>query len=246
VSKIELVSMGMGNFVRVRVKLDVRKVLSRFVSISRAGVREPFQSQYEKIPKFCGACGFFGHSHLECGSDEHDETSLKWGDFLKADWDTWHGRGVNFSRGGGRIGGRFGRGGDSFGGSRDQRGRGVSMMPWRHNTTNSGALSDDPDLKDKATSPGKTNAMDLDKTNHVPLFAKHALDMDNDELMSPSEGVQHEKNDLALAMVTDGIPSAEGLAGKEDKDRNKRPKKDGADSPPLGSEGSFDGSVRSQ
>jgi hypothetical protein len=51
VSKIELVSMGMGNFVRVRVKLDVRKVLARSVSMVRDGVREIYHLQYEKIPK---------------------------------------------------------------------------------------------------------------------------------------------------------------------------------------------------
>jgi hypothetical protein len=100
---------GAGNFVRVRVKLDVRKPLARFVSISREAKREFYQVKFEKIPKFCGACGFLGHSHLECGSGEHDEDKLKWGDFLKADWDTWHGRGVGGNRGGGRGGAR-GRG----------------------------------------------------------------------------------------------------------------------------------------
>jgi hypothetical protein len=96
--KVETNVHGAGNFVRVRVILDVR-----------AGQREFYQVKYEKLPKFCGACCFMGHIHLEYGSSEHEEAKLKWGDFLKADWDTWHGRGIGGTRGGGQSGYR-GRG----------------------------------------------------------------------------------------------------------------------------------------
>lgn len=88
VSKVETDVNGAGNLVRVRVWIDVRKVLARFVTTSKAGQREFYGLKYEKFPKFCGACGFLGHTHLECGSGEHDEENLKWGVFLKADWDT--------------------------------------------------------------------------------------------------------------------------------------------------------------
>jgi hypothetical protein len=100
IRKVETNVNGVGNFVRVRVKLNVAKPLARFVTVSRAGQREFYQIKYEKMPKFCGACGYMGHTHLECGSGEHDEEKLKWGDFLKANWSTWKGR--NLSRGGGR------------------------------------------------------------------------------------------------------------------------------------------------
>jgi hypothetical protein len=83
VLKVETDINGMGNFVRVKVRLDVRKVLARAVSISRNKEREIYLIQYEKIPKFCGACGYFGHSYLECGTCEHDEDKLKWGGFLE-------------------------------------------------------------------------------------------------------------------------------------------------------------------
>jgi hypothetical protein len=102
--KVETNVHGAWNFVRVRVILDVRKPLARFVTISRAGQREFYQVKYEKLQKFCGACGFMGHIHLECGSGEHKEDKLKWGDFLKADLDTWHGRGIGGTCGGGRSG----------------------------------------------------------------------------------------------------------------------------------------------
>jgi hypothetical protein len=61
----------MGNFIQVRVKLDVTKALARFVTISRAGQREFYQLKYEKMPQFCGACALVGHSHLECGTGEN-------------------------------------------------------------------------------------------------------------------------------------------------------------------------------
>jgi hypothetical protein len=83
---------GAGNFVCARVRLDVMKSLARFVTISRGGQREFYQIKYEKMPKFCGACGLIGHIHLECGSGEYEEDKLKWGDFLRAEWSTWHGR----------------------------------------------------------------------------------------------------------------------------------------------------------
>jgi hypothetical protein len=110
VSKVETHVNGVGNFVRVRVVLDVRKVLARFVTVSRDGKREFYQVKYEKMPKFCGACGMIGHTHLECGTGEHEEDKLKWGEFLRADWDTWHGRGFGGNRAGGSRMGNRGRG----------------------------------------------------------------------------------------------------------------------------------------
>jgi hypothetical protein len=79
-AEVDKVPHGLGDFVRVKVKLDLRKPLARFVTISRAGQREFFKIQFEKVPKFCGACGMVGHSHLECGTGEHDESKLKWGE----------------------------------------------------------------------------------------------------------------------------------------------------------------------
>jgi hypothetical protein len=62
VSKVETDVNGMGNFVRVNVKLDVRKKVARVVTVSRDKKMEFYQIQYEKVSRFCGACGFFGHS----------------------------------------------------------------------------------------------------------------------------------------------------------------------------------------
>jgi hypothetical protein len=89
---------GAGNFVRVRLRLDVRKPLARVISMSRSGQREIFEVKYEKMPRFCGACRLAGYTNLECGLGEYEEEKLKWGESLKADWGTWFGRGVGGMR----------------------------------------------------------------------------------------------------------------------------------------------------
>jgi hypothetical protein len=81
VKEVETNIPGINNFVRAHVKLDVRKVLARFVTVVRGEHHEFYHIKFEKFPKFCGACGFLGHTYLECGSGEHDEDKLKWGDW---------------------------------------------------------------------------------------------------------------------------------------------------------------------
>jgi hypothetical protein len=43
-------------FVRVKVKLDIRKALARFVMVVCGGQRDFYPIKFEKINKFCGAC----------------------------------------------------------------------------------------------------------------------------------------------------------------------------------------------
>lgn len=50
-----------GEFIRVRVKLQVTKRLIRFVGITKNNAIEYYQVQYEKLPDFCGNCGMLGH-----------------------------------------------------------------------------------------------------------------------------------------------------------------------------------------
>jgi hypothetical protein len=182
---------GAGNFVRVKVRLDVRKCLERWVSMSRSGQREIFMLKYEKMPRFGGACGLIGHSHLECGNGEHVEADLKWGEWLKADWETWHGRGMAGARGRGR-GTRGGRAPDTFDGGRVNTGARTGHMTgsWRHNAipyVNGTALLD-PSLRDTATSPVKDRDMEIDhdgngiagaKRNLIDDFSEEDGTMDN-------------------------------------------------------------------
>jgi hypothetical protein len=248
VIKIETDVQGMGNFVRVKIRLDVRNVLARFVSIVREGQREFYKIQYEKVPRFCGACGLFGHSHLECGTGEHDEDNLKWGDFLKADWETWYGRSFNNSRGGGRGGGRPGRFGGGFAarGGRDPGGRGQALVPWRHNALGATVANPEADLEDTASSPGKVKDMDLDKNGLNNPAAKRSLEMG--ELHDTDKGILPDIDipSGTAMLVKDGNNDVDLPKGEVEKDISKRTKKDGANSPSLGSAESREGSVRSQ
>jgi hypothetical protein len=85
--------------IRNLMEKKVGKVEEIQTNVQGAGMKDTdlidinfFKFKYEKMPRFCGACRFIGHSHLECGTGEHVKDDLKWGDWLKADWDTWHGR----------------------------------------------------------------------------------------------------------------------------------------------------------
>jgi hypothetical protein len=247
VLKVETNVQGMGNFVRVKIRLDVRKTLARFVSIVRGGQREIYKIQYEKMPRFCGACGILGHSHLECGTGEHEEDKLKWGDFLKADWETWFGRGVTNFRGGGLRGGRSGwsREGVGVRGGRDIAN---SLVPWRHNARrNPGDDSQEADLQDTATSPGKVKDMELDKKDPTNPAVKRALEMGGllTDIVDQTT-VNADNNKGQTVMIAEGNLN-NGLDNENnEKDRKKRTKKDGANSSSLGSAESREGSVRSQ
>lgn len=246
VSEVETSLQGIGNFVRARVKIDVRKALVRFVSISRGGQREFYKFQFEKFPKFCGACGLLGHTHIECGTGEHDESKLKLGDFLKADRETWHGRR-------GFMGGR----GESSGGRRSGRessgrvrGRG-DWVDWRsHPEQNSkggnGSLADS-ELKDTATSPIKSGDITMTDIN---INAKRRLEFGNSEQPPPTD-----VGNSATLMIMDGQPGnlEEGLDDLKD-DNNlrgmenaKRQKSDSENSNTNSrSAGSFEGCRREQ
>jgi hypothetical protein len=249
VLEVQMNVQGMGNFVRARVKLDVRKVLARFVTISRDVKREFYQVKYEKMPRYCGACGFVGHSHLECGTREHDENNLKWGDFLQADWSSWHGRGIGGNRGGGR-GGRGGRSDQD--GNGEGRGRGTNgargrggMASWRYNALPyvDGVVAAEDPLDDTGSSPVKKPDEEMEENGSSDSTVKRRLEMnqqDEDELLGQN------KEDLGAAMVVDTGCPAIADPGKVDKTRTKRSKKDGAISPSNGSAGSFEESVRSQ
>lgn len=111
--QIKLPAGYVGEFVRVRVKIDVTKKLVRFVSITKDTKKVWYRVQYEKMPTFCDHCGLVGHWHQECGTGEHDESKLDWGDFILADGGAsrGHGHGNRGSAGRAPRGRGRGRGG---------------------------------------------------------------------------------------------------------------------------------------
>ncbi|KAE8821405.1 hypothetical protein D1007_00547 [Hordeum vulgare] len=71
-----------GEFIRVRVKLDVNKKLTRVVGITKGGATEKYLVKFEKLPTFCHACGLMGHWYEDCGTGEHDTSKFEWGNFV--------------------------------------------------------------------------------------------------------------------------------------------------------------------
>ncbi|KAI4977709.1 hypothetical protein ZWY2020_014263 [Hordeum vulgare] len=74
-----------GEFVRVKVLMDINAKIKRFVTAKKGDGRVQYQVKYDKLPMFCYNYGEFEHWHEECGEGEHDEATFEWGDFLLAD-----------------------------------------------------------------------------------------------------------------------------------------------------------------
>lgn len=57
-----------GPYLRARVAIDLNKPIKRGVllKMSKEGVPEWFDAQYEKLPFFCRSCGVIGHSDVVC------------------------------------------------------------------------------------------------------------------------------------------------------------------------------------
>ena len=79
-----------GDFHRARVNLLASKPLTRFVTLAPEGQESMLLLvQYEKMAQFCAHCGVMGHTHLECGTGEHGEEALQYGDWMLAAAETW-------------------------------------------------------------------------------------------------------------------------------------------------------------
>jgi hypothetical protein len=68
-----------GNYVRLRILIDVEKPLPRFVFLNIEGEgRKMLFVKYEKLSYFCRHCGLIGRDHEECGDGDWEEKDLVW------------------------------------------------------------------------------------------------------------------------------------------------------------------------
>ncbi|KAE8817641.1 putative disease resistance protein RGA3 [Hordeum vulgare] len=128
-----------GEFVRVRVSIDINAKIKRVVTGKKGDERVRYQVKYEKLPTFCYNYGEFGHWHEKCGEREHDESTFEWGDILFADFIRFKpvGRGgtstITRQRGGARSGGR-GRDREQY--DQNQSWRFNTNQPQQNHTSN--------------------------------------------------------------------------------------------------------------
>jgi hypothetical protein len=73
-----------GNYVRIRVRINIAKALLRFVTLSTPEGKKRLMIKYEKIPFFCRRCGLMGHDHEECGDGVWEEKQLQFGTWMLA------------------------------------------------------------------------------------------------------------------------------------------------------------------
>jgi hypothetical protein len=73
-----------GNYVRIRVRIDISRPLLRFVSLTMPEGKRRLAVKYEKIPFFYKRCGFLGLDHEECGDGVWDEKQLQYGTWMLA------------------------------------------------------------------------------------------------------------------------------------------------------------------
>ena len=72
-----------GNYVRIRVMIDVHSALKQVVSLAVEGEGKRWLFiKYEKVPFFCKHCGLIGHNHEECGDGVSTTKELQYGGFM--------------------------------------------------------------------------------------------------------------------------------------------------------------------
>jgi hypothetical protein len=88
--------------------------------------------------------------------------------------------------------------------------------------------------------------MDIDLRNLTNAAAKRSLDMTKDENVRDDMNSAGASGNMDTVLVTDGISTPDVPGEGDEKDRTKRTRKDGANSPSVGSAGSQEDLVRLQ
>jgi hypothetical protein len=87
---------AVSGFLRIKVKIDIRKPLMRGILLEGEEGEEDCWCpiRYEYIPNFCYGCGCLGHVEKECDSCVEEEAGNKqYGDWLRVTPTRWKGQG---------------------------------------------------------------------------------------------------------------------------------------------------------
>nr|XP_020172133.1 uncharacterized protein LOC109757717 [Aegilops tauschii subsp. strangulata] len=223
--QLKLLAGYFGEFVRVKIKIDINAKIKHFVTGKKGDERIKYQVKYEKLPIFCYNCGEFGHWHEECGDGEHDEMSFEWGDFLFAD-------NVRFRPfGRGNPAPQRGRGGPGMG----DRGRGCEQYnpdrSWRFNAQEQqnprkeGGGSSENTEKEKGVTADSTPQGMMSMGHEQIQNSNKRTSVDNMASSSISNSVGRAQDDtLALILKQPQVPPLPPVYVSPRKDQ-KRPKK---------------------
>lgn len=67
----------LGQYVRIRVRLNITRPLKKFIRIKTVGNEEDLiiLLVYEKLPDFCYVCGRIGHTFRDCDDESADQST---------------------------------------------------------------------------------------------------------------------------------------------------------------------------
>jgi hypothetical protein len=217
-----------GNYVRVRVEIDVNKPLERFTSVIRKGKRDVFLVKFEKIPKFCEVCGHLGHEFMECGNGFHKEEDRVFGEWMIADpprRGRGRGHGGFSNRGARGVGGCTGPG----------RGRG-QQRAWDFSNANVAEVDDD-----RESGKSARKRLELGDSNIPRQISEEQLAL----ALVPGEG-EKEQVEEDEEMEEPGTVAKESPIKTQDKKRLKKAGEEECTNNIDGSAGPFEGYRREQ
>jgi hypothetical protein len=192
---------GWRDYLRMRIKIDVEKPLTRIVYVSMGENRKrlSFRIGYEKLPKFCAVCGLMGHSDTECGDGVHDKEAYQYGDWLIASPERK-----------GRIkGNRSSSSADTRGSDSKEFDKSLtpktSIEHRSGNVNQIGFAGDNSELKDDARSPPEIECMQ--HTNLHGSRARKRLSLrdatDNKSVLDLVSGADHMEVTLDISSTSD-------------------------------------------
>jgi hypothetical protein len=195
-----------GNYVRIRVLIDIAKPLMRFVSLSVQGEgRKRLAVKYEKLPFFCKRCRLLGHDHEECGDGMWEAKDLQYGEWMLAV------RRASVPVEPRRFAPRaLVRGGSASRG-------GLNPKP-KKRSSQEALLDDEEEIGDSGESPLKSGPMEGVEDDKEYFGARKKLDL------GPSENVNVEKSDSTTEIDKElgTPPPPPGYTNQRDRTKQRR------------------------